>query len=62
MRTGGQNRSTHLRQRSIVRILAPVFPRFVSRSFADTENALIVGASDSAADNRYGDNSRALQE
>src|SRR5208282_2390871 len=62
MRTRGQNRSPHQPQGSIVRILAPVFPRFVSRTFTDAEDTLIVRPPDSTADHGHGDDSRALEK
>ena len=58
---GGENRSLHQGERTAV-CVAPVFPRFICRSFADTKHALIVGAPDDAARTDDGDNPFTLKK
>ena len=62
VRACGENSGAQQRDGPIAGIVSPVFPWFVSRPFTNTEDALIIGAPDSTADDYDGDNSRTLQE
>jgi hypothetical protein len=41
--------SSHQRESSLVEIVTPVFPRFVSRPLTDAEDTIVIGAPDSTA-------------
>lgn len=62
MWAGRENGGANQRERAALRIRTSVFPRLVSGAFANTEDALVVGAKDYSPYDRNRNNSGTFQE